>query len=50
MSELLDGYSKRNDGTTDDETFLRGIQITDSEGMVEFLTKVWLTLRWGDSG
>lgn len=38
-SELLDGWSKRTDGTTDDETFLRGIQITDSEGMIEFLTK-----------
>jgi protocatechuate 3,4-dioxygenase beta subunit len=38
-SELLDGWSKRTDGTTDDETFLRGIQITDSNGMAEFLTK-----------
>ncbi|KAH8714695.1 Intradiol ring-cleavage dioxygenase [Ilyonectria robusta] len=38
-SELLDGWSKRTDGTTDDETFLRGIQITDSEGMIEFITK-----------
>lgn len=37
-SELLDGWSKGTDGTTDDETFLRGIQVTDSEGMVEFLT------------
>ncbi|KAH7124758.1 Intradiol ring-cleavage dioxygenase [Dactylonectria macrodidyma] len=36
--ELLDGWTKRSDGTTDDETFLRGVQITDSEGMVEFLT------------
>lgn len=38
-ADLLDGWTKRDDGTTDDETFLRGIQITDSEGMVEFLTK-----------
>ncbi|KAI0173751.1 Intradiol ring-cleavage dioxygenase [Pestalotiopsis sp. NC0098] len=37
-AELLDGWSKRTDGTTDDETFLRGIQMTDSEGMAEFLT------------
>ena len=35
----MDGWTKRDDGTTDDETFLRGIQLTDSEGMVEFLTK-----------
>ncbi|KAH7120385.1 Intradiol ring-cleavage dioxygenase [Dactylonectria estremocensis] len=38
-SELLDGYTKKSDGTTDNETFLRGIQVTDSEGMIEFLTK-----------
>lgn len=38
-AELLDGWEKREDGTTDDETFLRGIQKSDSEGMVEFLTK-----------
>ncbi|KAF6825516.1 extracellular dioxygenase [Colletotrichum plurivorum] len=38
-SELLDGWSKRTDGTTDDETFLRGVQISDSNGMIEFLTK-----------
>ncbi|KAF2642200.1 aromatic compound dioxygenase [Massarina eburnea CBS 473.64] len=38
-SELLDGWEKRADGTTDEETFLRGIQLTDSNGMVEFLTK-----------
>ncbi|KAH6897407.1 Intradiol ring-cleavage dioxygenase [Thelonectria olida] len=38
-SELLDGWTKKADGTTDNETFLRGIQVTDSEGMVEFLTK-----------
>lgn len=37
-AELLDGWSKRDDGTTDDETFLRGILKSDSEGMVEFLT------------
>ncbi|TDZ15567.1 hypothetical protein Cob_v011351 [Colletotrichum orbiculare MAFF 240422] len=38
-SELLDGWSKRADGTTDDETFLRGVQISDAGGMIEFLTK-----------
>lgn len=38
-SELLDGWTKRADGTTDDETFLRGIQVTDDNGMIEFLTK-----------
>ncbi|KAK1709862.1 Intradiol ring-cleavage dioxygenase [Colletotrichum lupini] len=38
-SELLDGWSKRSDGTTDDETFLRGIQVSDEAGMIEFLTK-----------
>ncbi|KAI0008830.1 Intradiol ring-cleavage dioxygenase [Xylariaceae sp. FL0662B] len=37
--ELLDGWTKRDDGTTDDETFLRGVQISDQNGMVEFLTK-----------
>lgn len=37
--ELLDGATKRKDGTTDDETFLRGIQVTDDNGMVEYLTK-----------
>ncbi|KAF2713285.1 aromatic compound dioxygenase [Pleomassaria siparia CBS 279.74] len=36
--ELFDGWTKREDGTTDDETFLRGVQKTDSNGMVEFLT------------
>ncbi|KAI1073757.1 Intradiol ring-cleavage dioxygenase [Whalleya microplaca] len=36
--ELLDGWTKREDGTTDDETFLRGIQVSDENGMVEFLT------------
>ncbi|KAF4458149.1 extracellular dioxygenase [Fusarium albosuccineum] len=39
-AELLDGWSKRDDGTTDDETFLRGIQVTDNNGMIEFLTKL----------
>ncbi|KAK7422173.1 hypothetical protein QQZ08_009641 [Neonectria magnoliae] len=29
-SELLDGYSEKSDETTDNETFLRGIQVTDS--------------------
>ena len=38
-SELLDGWTKRKDGTTDNETFLRGIQVTDENGVVEFLTK-----------
>ncbi|RSL95644.1 hypothetical protein CDV31_013813 [Fusarium ambrosium] len=38
-SELLDGWTKRQDGTTDNETFLRGIQVTDENGMIEFLTK-----------
>ncbi|KAH8660755.1 Intradiol ring-cleavage dioxygenase [Tricladium varicosporioides] len=37
-SELLDGWTKQNDGTTDDETFLRGIMSTDTNGMAEFLT------------
>ncbi|TFA99571.1 hypothetical protein CCMA1212_008459 [Trichoderma ghanense] len=36
--ELLGGWTTRSDDTTDDEAFLRGIQITDSEGMVELLT------------
>lgn len=34
----MDGWSTRKDGTTDDETFLRGISRTDSAGMTEFLT------------
>lgn len=38
-AELYDGWSKRTDGTTDDETFLRGVQVTNDAGMVEFLTK-----------
>lgn len=37
--ELIDGWTKRDDGSTDDETFLRGIQITNEDGMAEFLTK-----------
>ncbi|KAH6659303.1 Intradiol ring-cleavage dioxygenase [Truncatella angustata] len=37
-ASIADGWSTRSDGTTDDETFLRGIQITDEEGMAEFLT------------
>ncbi|KAI0130345.1 Intradiol ring-cleavage dioxygenase [Xylariales sp. AK1849] len=36
--EIMDGWTMRTDGTTDDETFLRGIQVTDDEGMAEFLT------------
>lgn len=36
--ELLDGWTSRDDGTTDDETFLRGIQMTNDDGMAEFLT------------
>ncbi|KAF2089187.1 aromatic compound dioxygenase [Saccharata proteae CBS 121410] len=35
---LLDGWTQRADGTTDDETFLRGISKTDANGMTEFLT------------
>lgn len=38
-AELADGWTKREDGTTDDETFLRGIQVTDDNGIIEFLTK-----------
>ncbi|KAL4797119.1 Intradiol ring-cleavage dioxygenase [Aspergillus venezuelensis] len=37
-AELLDGWTKNDQGTTDNETFLRGITKTDSEGMSEFLT------------
>ncbi|KAL4964202.1 intradiol ring-cleavage dioxygenase [Aspergillus stella-maris] len=37
-AELLDGWTKNDEGTTDNETFLRGITKTDSEGMSEFLT------------
>ncbi|KAF3008357.1 hypothetical protein E8E14_009782 [Neopestalotiopsis sp. 37M] len=37
-ASFYDGVSARDDGTTDDDTFLRGIQVTDSEGMIEFLT------------
>jgi len=33
----MDGWSTREDGTTDDETFLRGIARTDSAGMTDFL-------------
>ncbi|KAH0443818.1 extracellular dioxygenase [Colletotrichum camelliae] len=38
-AELMDNWTKRTDGTTDDETFLRGIQVTDQNGIVEYLTK-----------
>ncbi|KAJ0384487.1 hypothetical protein COL922a_008247 [Colletotrichum nupharicola] len=38
-AELMDNWTKRDDGTTDDETFLRGIQVTDQNGIVEYLTK-----------
>lgn len=34
----MDGWSTREDGTTNNETFLRGIARTDSAGMTEFLT------------
>lgn len=37
-ASTMDGWSTREDGTTDDETFLRGIARTDSAGMTEFLT------------
>ncbi|KAJ5762831.1 hypothetical protein N7533_001512, partial [Penicillium manginii] len=35
---VLDGWSTREDGTTDDETFLRGISKTNEAGIAEFLT------------
>ncbi|KAI9733918.1 MAG: hypothetical protein M1834_002573 [Cirrosporium novae-zelandiae] len=35
---VLDGWTQRSDGTTDDTTFLRGISKTDTDGMTEFLT------------
>ncbi|OJJ31959.1 hypothetical protein ASPWEDRAFT_139331 [Aspergillus wentii DTO 134E9] len=35
---LLDGWTARDDGTTDDETFLRGISKTNEAGIAEFLT------------
>lgn len=37
-ASLIDGWTQEDDGLTDNETFLRGIQITDDEGMAEFLT------------
>jgi protocatechuate 3,4-dioxygenase beta subunit len=37
-SDLLDGYTKSSDGTTDQETFLRGVMSTNTEGIAEFLT------------
>ena len=37
-ASTMDGWSTREDGTTDDEAFLRGIARTDSAGMTEFLT------------
>ncbi|KAI0155529.1 Intradiol ring-cleavage dioxygenase [Pestalotiopsis sp. NC0098] len=37
-ASFYDGVTARDDGTTDDDTFLRGIQVTDDEGMIEFLT------------
>ncbi|KAL4956372.1 Intradiol ring-cleavage dioxygenase [Aspergillus filifer] len=37
-AELLDGWTKNDEGTTDNETFLRGITKTDAEGISEFLT------------
>ncbi|PMD31119.1 aromatic compound dioxygenase [Hyaloscypha variabilis F] len=37
-AELIDGWIKNSDGTTDEEKFLRGITSTDTEGMAEFLT------------
>ncbi|WAO93506.1 Hypothetical protein NCS54_01105600 [Fusarium falciforme] len=38
-SEFLDGWNKREDGTTDNEACLRGIQVTGENGVVEFLAK-----------
>ncbi|KAJ5999794.1 hypothetical protein N7481_000203 [Penicillium waksmanii] len=35
---VLDGWSTREDGTTHDETFLRGISKTNEAGIAEFLT------------
>ncbi|KAJ5144936.1 hypothetical protein N7448_002328 [Penicillium atrosanguineum] len=35
---VLPGWSTREDGTTDDETFLRGISKTNDAGIAEFLT------------
>lgn len=35
---VLDGWSTREDGTTDDETFLRGTSKTNEAGIAEFLT------------
>ncbi|KAL4944594.1 Intradiol ring-cleavage dioxygenase [Aspergillus oleicola] len=37
-AELLDGWTKSSQGTTDNETFLRGMTKTDAQGMSEFLT------------
>lgn len=37
-AETYDGVSSRFDGTTDDETFLRGVMPTNEEGVAEFLT------------
>ncbi|CZR65221.1 uncharacterized protein PAC_15121 [Phialocephala subalpina] len=37
-AELSDGWTKQTDGTTDEETFLRGVMSTNSEGMAEFLS------------
>ncbi|CAI7660233.1 unnamed protein product [Penicillium discolor] len=36
--EVYDGWTTRSDGTTDDETFLRGISKTNEAGIGEFLT------------
>ncbi|KAH6706221.1 Intradiol ring-cleavage dioxygenase [Leptodontidium sp. MPI-SDFR-AT-0119] len=37
-AELTDGATKMSNGLTDNETFLRGIMTTSSEGVAEFLT------------
>lgn len=34
----VEGWTSRDDGTTDDEIFLRGVQMTNDEGLAEFLT------------
>lgn len=37
-ASVYDGTTTRADGTTDDETFLRGVMNTNEEGVAEFLT------------
>ncbi|KAN0120205.1 aromatic compound dioxygenase [Hyaloscypha variabilis] len=42
-AELIDGWIKNSDGTTDEEKFLRGITSTDTEGMAD--THIHLTVQ-----